>query len=141
MVSSEIERLRGRLDERTHEFERLRVEQMRDAKENVSLKVRLEELNRANETEKKQLENQMSHVIQPGWTVGISETKISTLQKALQDELAVSRAALLSREREEWLKGFRCLQHGAKQPKEQLVRMQTVVEGWQTQAESTQRAR
>ena len=47
MVSSEIERLRGRLDERTHEFERLRVEQMRDAKENVSLKVRLEELNRA----------------------------------------------------------------------------------------------
>ena len=141
-VSSEIERLRGRLDERTNEFERLRMEQMRDAKENMALKVRLEELNAANENEKKLLEKQMSNVIhsQAG-QLASQRQKISSLQQALQQELAVSQNRIAEQEKEiRWLK--QALDESAveaRQPKEQLVRMQSVLDGWQSQAESTQK--
>lgn len=140
-VSSEIERLKSRLDERTLEFERLRLVQLKDAKENMSLKERLQELNAMNETEKKQLETQMSHVIhsQEGQLAAQKE-KISSLQNALQNELAVSHNRIAEQEREiKWLK--RALEdtaQAAQQPIEKMERMQKVVDAWQSQATNSQ---
>ena len=64
---------------------------MRDAKENSALKNRLQELKEANELEKKQLESQVSTVIhsQAGH-IAAQRQKITMLQSALQDELAMS---------------------------------------------------
>jgi hypothetical protein len=61
-VTGEIERLKKRLDERTTEFERLRLVHLRESSENSSLKSKLLELSNANDSEKKQLENQLSQV-------------------------------------------------------------------------------
>ncbi len=94
------------MDERTTEFDRLRLEQQRDASENVTLKMRLQQLNKANEDEKRQLEAQMSNVIhnQAG-QLASQRQRISTLQKALQDELALSQNRIAEQEREiKWLK-------------------------------------
>ena len=140
-VSSEIERLKSRLDERTLEFERLRLLQLKDAKENMSLKERLQELNVMNESEKKQLETQMSHVIhsQAGQLAAQKE-KISSLQNALQNELAISHNRIAEQEREiKWLK--RALEdtaQAAQQPIEKMERMQKVVDAWQSQATNSQ---
>jgi len=105
-VTSEIERLKLRLDERSSEFERLKLLQMKEANENVTLKSRLLELNKANESEKKQLEVQMSSIItsQAG-QLQQQKVKISSLQKALQDELSISLNRIAEQEKEiKWLK-------------------------------------
>ena len=97
---------RTRLDERTTEFDRLKLDQQRDASENSSLKQRLQELHRANEEEKRQLEAQMSNVIhsQAG-QLASQRQRISALQRALQDELALSQNRIAEQEREiKWLK-------------------------------------
>lgn len=141
-VTTEIERLRGRLDERTFEFERLRALQMQDATENLELKKRLQELNMANESEKKQLEQQMSHVLhsQAG-QLAAQRQKIASLQRALQDELAISQNRIAEQEKEiKWLKtALHESSKEAQQPKEQLEKMQKMLDGWQSQADSTQK--
>lgn len=50
---------RKSLEDRSNEFERLRLIQMKDAKENAGLKTRLQEMKIANDAEKKQLEQQV----------------------------------------------------------------------------------
>jgi len=141
-VTTEIERLRGRLDERTSEFERLRALQMQDASENLHLKKRLQELNAANESEKKQLEQQMSHVLhsQAG-QLAVQRQKIASLQRALQDELAISQNRIAEQEKEiKWLKtALHESSKEAQQPKEQLEKMQKMLDGWQSQAGNTQK--
>jgi hypothetical protein len=79
------------LEDRSTEFDKLRLLQMRDAKENSALKNRLQELKEANELEKKQLESQVSTVIhsQAGH-IAAQRQKITMLQSALQDELTMS---------------------------------------------------
>jgi predicted nucleic acid-binding Zn-ribbon protein len=80
--------------------------QMKEANENVTLKSRLLELNKANESEKKQLEVQMSSIItsQAG-QLQQQKVKISSLQKALQDELSISLNRIAEQEKEiKWLK-------------------------------------
>ena len=79
------------MEDRSTEFDKLRLVQMRDAKENSALKNRLQELKEANEMEKKQLESQVSTVIhsQAGH-IAAQRQKITMLQSALQDELAMS---------------------------------------------------
>ena len=79
---------------------------MKDATENLRLKKRLEELTNANNSEKKQLEAQMSQVIhsQAG-ELSKQRSKILSLQQALQDELAVSQNKIAEQEKEiSWLK-------------------------------------
>jgi hypothetical protein len=94
------------LDERTTEFDRLKLDHQRDASENSALKKRLQELHSANEEEKRQLEAQMSNVIhsQAG-QLASQRQRISALQRALQDELALSQNRIAEQEREiKWLK-------------------------------------
>ena len=115
-VTREIERLRARLDERSNEFEMLRHTQLKDATENEALKVRLSQLKEANEREKKELESQMSHIIhsQAG-QLASQQSKISTLQQSLQEELAVSQNRIAEQEQEiRWLK--KALDDAAKHP-------------------------
>ena len=99
-VTSEIERLKLRLDERSSEFERLKLLQMKEANENVTLNSRLLALNKANESEKKQLEVQMSSILtsQAG-QLQQQKVKISSLQKALQDELSISQNRIAEQEK------------------------------------------
>lgn len=94
------------MDERTSEFDRLKLVHQRDASENMTLKQRLQELNKMNEDEKRQLERQMSHVIhsQAG-QLESQRQRINALQSALQDELALSHTRIAEQEREiKWLK-------------------------------------
>ena len=80
--------------------------QLKDARENNTLKARLQLLNEANEKEKKQLEDQMAQVIhsQAG-QLASQRQKISTLQRALEAELAVSMNRIVEQEKEiKWLK-------------------------------------
>eukprot|EP01041_Mallomonas_annulata_P000281 gene281-505_t len=140
-VTTEIDRLRKRLDDRSSEFDRLRLVQMKDAKENLSLKTRLQQLNTMNEAEKRQLEMQMSHIIhsQAG-QLAVQREKISSLQTALESELAVSHNRIVEQEKEiKWLK--RALDdssQAAQQPVGQLMRMQQVLDALQAQTASTQ---
>ena len=72
------------------------------------MKTRLQQLNEANEKEKKELEMQMSHVIhsQAG-QLASQRQKISALQSALESELAVSHNRIVEQEREiKWLKRY-----------------------------------
>ena len=143
-VSTEIERLKSRLDARTHEFEQLQLAQMKESKENSLLKAKLQSLNAMNEAEKGQLEKQMATIItsQAGQLANQRE-KISLLQGALQKELAISQSRIKEQEKEiNWLKG--ALDESAQAiktsiPAEQLQRMQKIVDAWQGQAENTQR--
>jgi hypothetical protein len=105
-VSSEIERLKHSLEERTLEFDRLRQAQQQDAQENSSLKGRLQEMKYANDNEKRLLDQQVSQVIhsQAGQLASQRE-KISSLQTALQDELSLSQNRIAEQEKEiKWLK-------------------------------------
>ena len=90
-VTSEIERLKKSLEDRTNEFDRLRLLQLKESKENVTLRQRLTELKIANESEKKLLEKQVATVIhsQVGH-INAQRNKIEMLQTALQDELTTS---------------------------------------------------
>jgi chromosome segregation ATPase len=100
-VTNEIERLKHRLDERSNEFEILRHTQLKDADENNTLRARLQHLKDANESEKKQLETQMSHIIhsQAG-QLASQRQRSQSLQQSLQDELAVSQERIAKQERE-----------------------------------------
>jgi len=138
-VSSEIERLKKSLEERSVEFERLRMAQLQDAQENSSLKVRLQELKITNENEKAMLEKQVSHVIhsQAGHIASQRE-KISTLQNALQDELTLSQNRIAEQEKEiKWLKQALDETSQAAQSPHELERLRKMVEAWQTQAKTT----
>ena len=88
-VSTEIERLKSRLEARSMEFTRLKTNQLQDAQENLILKARLQDLNYTNDMEKKELEKQMSNVIhsQAG-QLSEHKDRISNLQGALQSELS-----------------------------------------------------
>eukprot|EP01038_Epipyxis_sp_PR26KG_P006383 gene6383-8793_t len=140
-VTNEIDRLKKSLDDRTTEFERLKLLQMKDAKENLALKGRLTELKDANEKEKKLLEAQISQVIhsQAG-QINSQRHKISVLQSALQDELTMSQNRIAEQEKEiKWLKkALDETSQAAQQPQDQLNRMQKVVDAWQTQAKGAQ---
>lgn len=141
-VTTEIERLRSRLDERSTEFEHLKHTQMRDSNENNALKSRFQLLKDANEREKKQLENQMSHLIhsQAG-QLATQRLKSQTLQQGLQEELAASQERIAKQEKEiQWLK--RALESNAKEkqhPLEQMERMQRALDAFQSQASSNQK--
>ena len=135
-VTTEIERLRSRLDERSTEFEHLKHTQMRDSNENNALKSRFQLLKDANEREKKQLENQMSHLIhsQAG-QLATQRLKSQTLQQGLQEELAASQERIAKQVKEiQWLK--RALESNAmekQQPLEQMERMQRALDAFQSQ--------
>ena len=90
-VTSEIDRLKKSLEDRSSEFDRLRLVQLKESSENSQLKQKLEQLKHANETEKKQLESQVANVIhsQVGH-INAQREKIAMLQGALQDELTMS---------------------------------------------------
>ena len=62
--------------------------------------------------------------------------KISSLQKALQDELSISQNRIAEQEKEiKWLKkALSDTAQQAQQPAEQIERMQKVVDAWQSQA-------
>ena len=60
---------RKSLEDRQNEFERLRLVQLKDAKENHSLKLRLQEMTAANENERKLLEHQVSLRLFPIFTI------------------------------------------------------------------------
>ena len=128
------------MEERSKEFERLRVAQLMDAQENSSLKLRLQEMKTVNDSEKKLLENQVSQVIhsQAGHIASQRE-KISALQSALQDELTLSQNRIAEQEKEiKWLK--RALDEtslAAQGPHDQLQRLQLMVDAWQSQAKTT----
>ena len=118
--------MKKRLEDRSNEFERLRLQHLKGSHENSSLKSRLQELQAANEAEKLELENQLSHIIhnQAGQLVNQKE-KISSLQKSLQDEIQVSQNRIAEQEKEiKWLK--RALEdktQAALKPAEELERM------------------
>jgi len=97
---------RLRLDERTAEFERLRLLQAQESEENSVLKSRFEELKAANEREKMELETQMKQLIHSQAGEFAQETKkFSILQTGLQDELKRSHHKILEQEKEIlWLK-------------------------------------
>lgn len=104
-VTNEIERLRARLEERSNEFARLQLLHLADSKENSSLRGRLEELQLANEIEKKELEEQMSRVIhsQEG-QLAMQKDRIVSLQGALEQELSLSLNRIAEQEEEiKWL--------------------------------------
>jgi len=64
---------------------------MRDAKENSTLRNRLQELNETIEMERKQLESQVSTVIHSHeGHIAAQRQKIAMLQSALQEELTLS---------------------------------------------------
>lgn len=141
-VTGEIERLKKRLDDRTAEFDRLKMLHMRENSENATLKSKLTELNAINDQEKKQLEQQMGQIIhsQLG-QLEVQKRKIVSLQDSLQQELAVSQNVIAEQDREiKWLKG--ALEDTSVEVKnqstEQLQRMQRVVDAWQTQATNSQ---
>ena len=135
-VSKEIERLRSRLDARSDEFNQLRNVQMRDAKENMELKRRLQEMSHATSAEKSELERQLSHVIhsQAGELV-TQKKKIDHLQTALHEELSISQNKIAEQEKEIiWLKkALDETSTAALEPIEQLERVQRVADAWQTQ--------
>jgi hypothetical protein len=83
------------LEDRSKEFERLKLLQMKDAKENHALKSRLQEMKVANDAEKKLLETQVSKLIhsQAGY-IASQKDKITQLQGALQDELTISQVLI-----------------------------------------------
>ena len=136
-VNSELQRLKKRLEDRSNEFERLRVLHLKDTYENSSLKSRLQELQAANEAEKVELENQLSHIIhnQAGQLVNQKE-RISSLQKSLQEEIQVSQNRIAEQEKEiKWLK--RALEdktQAALKPIEELERIKQVMFELQNQA-------
>lgn len=136
-VNSELQRLKKRLEDRSNEFERLRLIHLKDTNENVSLKTRLQELQAANESEKLELENQLSHIIhnQAGQLVNQKE-RISSLQQSLQDEVQVSQNRIAEQEKEiKWLK--RALEdktQAALKPAEELKRMKEGMNDLQNQA-------
>lgn len=133
-VTTEIERLKSRLEERRVEFETLRNLQIQDAHEKSLLRSRLEELTKANEMEKKQLENQMSHIIhsQAG-QLALQREKIVSLQTSLQDELLISQNRIVEQEREISLLKKE-LEENTRQPnKEQIEKMQGLLDSYQRQ--------
>ena len=94
---------RSRLEERSVEFENLKL---KDMEENAALKSRYQELQVANDSEKRQLEAQMKHVIhsQEGQLMS-QRKKISTLQQELQSELTMYQNKIAEQEKEiKWLK-------------------------------------
>jgi uncharacterized damage-inducible protein DinB len=131
-----VARYRKSLEDRTVEFDRLRMTQQQDAQENHSLKVRLQELKHANESEKALLEAQVSHVIhsQAGH-IAAQKEKISSLQSALQEELTMSQNRIAEQEKEiKWLKkALDETSQAAQGPFDQMQRLQKMVEAWQTQ--------
>ena len=136
-VSSEIERLRNRLDERTREFERLRQLHLEENKENLALKTRLQELQLANEFEKRELETQMSQVIhsQAG-ELALQKERIVSLQSALEQELSVSLNRIAEQEREiKWLQ--KALDESSETP-ENISRLKHELTEWRTQAQQAQ---
>ena len=136
-VSSEIERLRNRLDERTREFERLRQLHLEENKENLALKTRLQELQLANEFEKRELETQMSQVIhsQAG-ELALQKERIVSLQSALEQELSVSLNRIAEQEREiKWLQ--KALDESSETP-ENISRLKHELTEWMTQAQQAQ---
>lgn len=132
-VTHEIERLKTRLQDRSVEFEHLRNTQLKDANENNALKARFQHLKDTNEEERKQLEIQMSQIIynQAG-------------QQVLREDLEVSQGKMREQQREiSMLKSFLeqtklTLSTQEQLPVEQMERMQSVLDGWQAQAMSTQ---
>ena len=131
---------RKSLEERSVEFDRLRMAQLQDAQENSALKVRLQELKVANDNEKALLEQQVSHVIhsQAGH-IAAQREKITTLQSALQEELTLSQNRIAEQEKEiKWLKkALDETSQAAQGPYDQMQRLQKMVEAWQTQAKTT----
>lgn len=139
-VTTEIERLKSRLEERQIEFESLRHVQLQDATEKANLKARLEELTKANELEKQQLEMQMSHVIhsQAG-QLALQREKINSLQSSLQEELMISQNRIVEQEREiNWLK--KELEQSSKQMqpsnemKQQMEKMSSIISSTQNES-------
>jgi len=135
-VNSEIERLKKSLEDRSLEFDKLRLVQMRDAKENSTLRNRLQELNETIEMERKQLENQVSTVIHSHeGHIAAQRQKIAMLQSALQEELTLSQNRIAEQEKEiKWLKQAldESVQVSLSQPQ-----MQSQVESLQTQAKQS----
>jgi hypothetical protein len=125
------------LEERTAEFNRLRLLQLKDSKENSALKMRLQEMKIANDSEKRLLEQQVSKLIhsQAGYIASQKE-KISHLQVALQDELTISQNRIAEQEQEiKWLK--KALDETNNYAsKDQIDKMQHVIDVWQTQAKN-----
>lgn len=136
-TSTEIERLRKRLEERSNEFERLRLIQLKDSRENGALKSRLQEMKLANEAEKKMLEHQVSQLIhsQAGHLASQKE-KIAQLQTALQDELTISQNRIAEQEQEiKWLK--KALDESNQfASHDQVQKLQHAIDVWQGQAKS-----
>lgn len=136
-VNTEIERLKKSMEERSNEFERLRVMQMQDARENNALKSRLQEMSRANEAEKKLFEQQVSQVIHShaGYLASQKE-KVATLQVALQEELIHSQNRIAEQEKEIiWLK--KALDESNQfASHDQVAKMQHAIEVWQNQAKN-----
>jgi hypothetical protein len=100
-ITGEIDRLNLRLEERTLEYERLKLSQMRDAEENNNLKFKLNALSNTNDVERKQLEKQMSSVIHShAGQLASHKDRITFLQRSLRDELSVSQDKIIEQERE-----------------------------------------
>lgn len=79
-----------------------------DSKENAALKRRYQELEQANEAEKKQWELQMKQVIHSHEGQLVSQRqRIANLQQELQGELAISQNKIAEQEKEiKWLKKY-----------------------------------
>eukprot|EP01040_Poterioochromonas_malhamensis_P019835 gene19835-23536_t len=136
-VNTEIERLKKSLEDRSREFDRLRLVHMKDSKENMALKSRLEEMKAANESEKKMLEQQVSQLIvsQAGHLASQKE-KIAQLQTALQDELTMSQNRIAEQEQEiKWLK--KALDESNQfASQDQIQQLQHAIDVWQDQAKT-----
>ena len=97
---------RSRLEDRGAECERLLLLHMGDAEQNAALKARYQDLQIANEKEKKQLELQMRKVIhsQEG-QLRSQQVRISQLQESLQGELELSQNKIAEQENDiKWLR-------------------------------------
>eukprot|EP01034_Spumella_vulgaris_P021576 gene21576-27614_t len=137
-VNSEIERLMKRIDERTVEFEKLKMQQMAEKKENIGLKNRLKELQLTNDQERQQLESQVSQVIhsQAGH-IQSQRTKISLLQTALQDELTMSQNVIAEQEKEiRWLQEELEKTAATAVDNDRLANMKRVSDHWENQAKT-----
>ena len=125
------------MEDRSREFERLKLLQMKDSKENTALKMRLQEMKLANDAEKKMLEQQVSKLIhsQAGY-IANQKDKINQLQTALQDELTISQNRIAEQEQEiKWLK--KALDETNNYAsKDQIDKMQHVIDVWQNQAKT-----
>ena len=79
----------------------MKLTHVRDTNENMALKISLQQMNDTNEKEKRQLEDQMCHVIhsQAG-QLAVQKDKISALQGALEKELSVSYNRIAEQEKE-----------------------------------------